>query len=150
MPSETSSFSDNEFDIDLLELSFNLIELSEFESISYFNTIVAKTTDVKTLFTKTEDGFVANYVESEAVIKDMFPTDATLFVMCQVGGRVQPFLQLLDQLGYDMSKVYNIGGWNQLANYKGEVGKYYGYNVSLGIGASSIAYDFSGLTPVAA
>ena len=26
--------------------------------------------------------------------KDLFPKDATLFVMCQVGGRVQPFLTL--------------------------------------------------------
>ena len=62
--------------------------------------------------------------------------------MCQVGGRVQPFLTLLSQYGYDMSNVYNVGGWNQIKdlNDKG------GYNVSLGIAASAITYDFSALT----
>ena len=76
----------------------------------------------------------------------MFPKDATLFVMCAVGGRVQPFLQLLDQLDYDMSKVYNIGGWAQIKD-EADFG---GYQVSLGIPASAITYDFSKLTPVTA
>ena len=134
--------------IDLRDVSegYGAGHIQKFESISYFNTIVAKTTDVKTLYTKTDEGFVANYLESEFVINDMFPKDATLFVMCAVGGRVQPFLQLLDQLDYDMSKVYNIGGWAQIKD-EADFG---GYEVSLGIPASAITYDFSKLTPVAA
>ena len=120
--------------------------IQKFESISYFNTIVSKSADVKTLYTSTEDGFVANYDESESVMNTMFPKDAVLFVMCQGGVRVTPFLQLLDQLGYDMSKIYNVGGWGNVAKAE----NYAGYEVSLGIGASSITYDFSLLTPVAA
>ena len=66
--------------------------------------------------------------------------------MCQVGGRVQPFLKLLAQYEYDMSKVYNVGGWNQLVAKTVE--NYGGYKVSLGIGASAITYNFGDLTPV--
>ena len=68
--------------------------------------------------------------------------------MCQVGGRVQPFLKLLAQYNYDMSKVYNVGGWNQLIATG--VKDYDGYKVSLGIGASAITYNFGDLTPVEA
>ena len=133
------------FDLRDVKEGYGVGHVQGFESVSYFNTIVGTTGQ---LFTKVGDEFVANYEESEAVINNIFPKDATLFVMCQVGGRVQPFLTLLDQLGYDMSKVYNVGGWNQLIATGVE--NYGGYKVSKGIAASAVTYDFSSLTPVAA
>ena len=33
--------------------------------------------------------------------------------MCQSGGRVAQLLQILNAKGYDMSKIYNVGGMGQ-------------------------------------
>ena len=131
------------FDLRDVKEGYGVGHIQKFESVSYFNTIVGTAGQ---LFTKTDDGFVANYEESEAILNDIFPKDATLFVMCQVGGRVQPFLTLLKQYNYDMSKVYNIGGWNQIK----DVADFGGYSVSLGVAAKAVTYDFSALTPVTA
>ena len=37
--------------------------------------------------------------------------------MCQSGGRIKAFMQLLDANGYDMSKIYNVGGMAQYDSY---------------------------------
>ena len=131
------------FDLRDVKEGYGVGHIQGFESVSYFNTIVG---DGEQLFSKTDAGFVARYEESEALLKKIFPTNAKLFVMCQVGGRVQPFLTLLKQCGYNMDNVYNIGGWNQIKDLADKGG----YEVSLGIGASKVEYDFSSLTPVAA
>ena len=131
------------FDLRDVKEGYGVGHIQGFESVSYFNTIVG---DGEQLFSKTDAGFVARYEESEFYLNKIFPKDATLFVMCQVGGRVQPFLTLLAQYGYTMSNVYNVGGWNQVKDLDDKGG----YDVSLGIGASAITYDFSALTPVAA
>ena len=44
------------------------------------------------------------------MLESMFPKNKTLFLMCQSGGRVKTMMQLLDQYGWDMTKVYNVGG----------------------------------------
>lgn len=130
------------FDLRDVSEGYGLGHIQGFETVSYFKTIVGNDNQ---LFSQNEDGtYTARYKESEDVIYDIFPQDATLFVMCQVGGRVQPFLKLLDQLDYDMSKVYNIGGWNQIKDLE----DFGGYGVSLGIAAKAITYDFSTLKPV--
>ena len=130
------------FDLRDVSEGYGLGHIQGFETVSYFKTIVGKDNQ---LFSQNEDGtYTARYKESKDVINDIFPKDATLFVMCQVGGRVQPFLKLLDQLDYDMSKVYNIGGWNQIK----DLADFGGYEVSLGIAAKEITYDFSTLKPV--
>ena len=129
------------FDLRDVKEGYGVGHIQKFESISYFNTIVG---DGEQLFKKEGETFVARYEESESMLNKMFPKDATLFVMCQVGGRVQPFLTLLKQYGYDMAKVYNIGGWNQIKDVKEPA--YAGYNVSLGIAAKAVTYDFSALT----
>jgi rhodanese-related sulfurtransferase len=127
------------FDLRDVKEGYGVGHIQKFESISYFNTIVG---DGEQLFKKEGETFVARYEESESMLNKMFPKDATLFVMCQVGGRVQPFLTLLKQYGYDTSKVYNVGGWNNVNSAE----NYGGYSVSLGVRATSIEYDFSTLT----
>ena len=42
-----------------------------------------------------------------------FPKDKPLFIMCQSGGRVAQLMTLLSKKGYDMSKIYNVGGMGQ-------------------------------------
>ena len=134
------------FDLRDASEGYGVGHVQGFESVSYFKTIVG--TDNQLFYTDADGKYVARYEESVSVLNKIFPKDATLFVMCQVGGRVQPFLKLLAQYEYDMSKVYNVGGWNQLVAKTVE--NYGGYKVSLGIGASAITYNFGDLTPVEA
>ncbi len=60
------------------------------------------------------------YEESDDILKALFPKDKTLFIMCQSGGRVAMLMNILKARGWDMSKVYNIGGMAQYtsAEYK--------------------------------
>lgn len=72
------------------------------------------------LFYKLADGtFVPRYSTSVAALEAMFPKDKTLFLMCASGGRVVTLMQLLDQYGWDMSKVYNVGGMQQYTKERG-------------------------------
>ena len=98
------------FDLRDVSEGYGIGHIQGFESVSYFKVIVGE----GHLFTKTDTGFIANYKESEQIIKDIFPMDAKLFFMCQAGGRVPQLLTLLNQLGYNMDNVYNVGGWNYI------------------------------------
>ena len=131
------------FDLRDVKEGYGVGHIQGFESVSYFNTIVG--TGEQLFYTDADGKYVARYAESETILNDIFPKDATLFVMCQVGGRVTPFLKLLAQYNYDMSKVYNVGGWNQIKDLK----DFGGYDVSLGIKAKNITYNFSSLTVAA-
>lgn len=56
---------------------------------------------------------VATYQESDDMLEVLFPKNKTIFFMCQSGGRVAQLLSLLSAKGYDMSKIYNVGGMGQ-------------------------------------
>ena len=56
------------------------------------------------------------YEESDQMLEALFPKDKILFIMCQSGGRVGMLMNIRAARGWDMSKVYNIGG---LAQYTG-------------------------------
>lgn len=55
------------------------------------------------------------YEESDSILETLFPKDKTLFIMCQAGGRVGMLMDILAARGWDMSKVYNIGGMAQFS-----------------------------------
>lgn len=61
-----------------------------------------------------EDGTVAsatpNYEESMQILEDLFPQDKANFIMCGGAGYAHMMTELLKFLGWDASKVYNIGG----------------------------------------
>lgn len=62
------------------------------------------------------DGEVAratpNYVESELIVDDLFPKDKAVFIMCGGAGYANMMRKLLIYLGWDESRVYNVGaGW---------------------------------------
>ena len=69
------------------------------------------------LFRGTHDAPDAVYDSSLAILNALFPKDKNLMIMCQSGGRVAMLMKILAAEGYDMSKVYNIGG---MAQYTGE------------------------------
>lgn len=58
------------------------------------------------------------YEQSDALLNAIFPKDKTLFIMCEAGGRVTQMMQILDAKGYDMTKVYNVGGVGQYTDPK--------------------------------
>jgi len=68
-----------------------------------------------------EDGAVvsanAKYEESMMVLEELFPKDKAIFLMCGGGGYSGMIKSLLIYIGWDASKLYNVGGnWS----YKGD------------------------------
>lgn len=73
---------------------------------------VGNTYQGKTLFEKKSDGsYVANYVESLRILEDLFPKDKTIFLMCGGGGYSGMLKSMLVALGWDESKIYDVGGY---------------------------------------
>ena len=77
-----------------------------------------------------------------ALLEAMFPKDKTIFLMCQSGGRVAQMMKLMNSLGYDMSKIYNVGGMGQFTDAK--FAPYTTDNAEIVLEAT---YNFEGLTP---
>jgi len=95
----------------------------------------------KQLFYKGEDGrFVPRYATSVATLEALFPKDKTLFIMCQSGGRVVTLMQLLDQFGWNMENVYNVGGMSSYTNEDFAVilGDDYAYTVKTGTATGTV------------
>ena len=53
--------------------------------------------------------FVPNYEESEQIIKEIFPKDKNIIFFSTAGVEATYLMNLLIQLGYDSSKLYNAG-----------------------------------------
>lgn len=117
--------------------------LRNFECIPYFALIFSKTADENTvqLYTGTPAAPVSTYAESDDMLHALIPTDKTIFFMCQSGGRVAQMMQLLEAKGYDMSKIYNVGGMGQFTSK--ELGEFTTNTEEIGLEAT---YSFSGLT----
>lgn len=103
----------------------------------------------KTLFRLDENGnYIANYKESMSILEYIFPKDKTIFLMCGAGGYANFTKQMLGALGWDTSKIYNVGGfWN----YDGKNGISTKIEGSDKCDFSKVAYhniDFDRLTPI--
>lgn len=73
---------------------------------------VGETYTGPTLFTAHSDGsYTANYVESMAILEGLFPKDKVIFLMCGGGGYSGMLRQMLVTLGWDASKIYDVGGY---------------------------------------
>ena len=55
--------------------------------------------------------FSANYEESEDLIRDLFPQDKNILVISTAGVESVYLLNLLEQLGYDPHRLYNVGSY---------------------------------------
>lgn len=83
------------------------------------------------------------YEESDKILELLFPKDQTLFILCQSGGRVAMLMDILAARGWDMSKIYNIGG---MAQYTGR--EYVPYIVdTMELGVEPV-YSVTGLTRI--
>lgn len=83
-----------------------------FEQIPFFGLIYNKeaNADSVQLFGGDTKNPTPMYEESAQLLEELFPRDKNIFFLCQSGGRVAMMMDILKAHGYDMSKVYNIGG----------------------------------------
>lgn len=72
---------------------------------------VGQTYSGATLFTQDGDNYTANYKESMGILEYLFPKDKNIFLMCGGGGYAGMTKNLLVSLGWDESKIYNVGGY---------------------------------------
>jgi rhodanese-related sulfurtransferase len=107
--------------IDLRDFAdYSKKHLRNFECIPYFalifNADADKDPSLPQLFGGTVEEPVPVYEESDEILEALFPKNKVIFLMCQSGGRVNNLMKLLNARGWDMTKVYNIGG---MAQYSG-------------------------------
>ena len=81
------------------------------------------------------------YAESDDLLEVLIPKDKTVFLMCQSGGRVAMCMQILEARGWDMSKIYNVGGMGQFT-----AAEYKPYTVDLLEFKVDAKYSIEGLT----
>ncbi len=73
---------------------------------------VGETYTGPTLFHQHSDGsYTANYEESMEIIEALFPKDKILFLMCGGGGYAGMMKNMLVGLGWEESKIYDVGGF---------------------------------------
>lgn len=122
--------------------------LRNFECIPYFalifNAEACNDASLPQLYGGTVDDPIPVYAESDELLEALFPKGKTIFLMCQSGGRVNNMMKLLAARGWDMSKVYNIGG---MAHYAGV--EYRDIVTDTPEIAITATYAFEGLTRIA-
>lgn len=72
---------------------------------------VGQTYSGETLFTNKNGEYVANYKESMEILESLFPKDKTIFLMCGGGGYSGMMKKMLVSLGWDETKIYDVGGY---------------------------------------
>ena len=66
----------------------------------------------KTLFNQHSDGsYTSNYKESLEILEALFPKNKIIFLMCGGGGYSGMMKNMLVKLGWDESKIYDVGGY---------------------------------------
>lgn len=97
---------------------FEIVPLPYLVNVTGLPEEVGNTYTGKTLFTQDKDGnYEPNYTESLQILKDLFPQDKTIFIMCGGGGYAGMTKQMLVKLGWDADKIYNVGAY---WTYEGE------------------------------
>lgn len=90
---------------------FEVVPLPYLVNVSGLPEEVGETYKGATLFTEKDGVYKANYTESLAILEDLFPKDKYIFLMCGGGGYAGMTKTMLVKLGWDESKIYNVGGY---------------------------------------
>lgn len=96
---------------------FEVIPLPYIIPVTGLPSQVGDTYTGTTLFYNDNGTYIANYKESMDIIKEIFPKDKVIFLMCGGGGYSGMTKNFLVSLGWDADKIYNTGGYWY---YKGE------------------------------
>ena len=121
--------------------------LRNFECIPYFalifNAEACNDASLPQLYGGTVEEPIPVYAESDELLEAFFPKGQTIFLMCQSGGRVNMLMKILSARGWDMSRIYNIGG---MAQYAGA--EYRDLVTDTPEIAITATYSFEGLTRI--
>ena len=90
---------------------FEVVPLPYIMNVTGLPAAVGQTYTGPTLFTEKDGEYTANYRESFDILKDLFPQDKIIFLMCGGGGYAGMMKNLLVSLGWDGSKIYVVGGY---------------------------------------
>ena len=90
---------------------FEVVPLPYLMNVTGLPEAVGNTFTGKTLFTAKDGKYTANYEESMAVLEALFPKDKVIFLMCGGGGYAGMTKAMLVALGWDESKIYDVGGY---------------------------------------
>ena len=90
---------------------FEVVPLPYLVNVSGLPEQVGDTYTGKTLFTNNNGYYTPNYKESLQVLEALFPKDKVIFLMCGGGGYAGMMKNMLVALGWDESKIYNVGGY---------------------------------------
>ena len=91
---------------------FEVVPLPYLAPVSGLPEAVGDTYKGDTLFSVDSEGnYVANYEESLTILQELFPKDKNIFLMCGGGGYAGMTKAMLVSLGWDASKIWNVGGY---------------------------------------
>ena len=91
---------------------FSVIPYPYIVNVSGLPEEVGETYTGKTLFHQHSDGsYTPNYEESMDILEGIFPKDKIIFLMCGGGGYSGMMKNMLVALGWDESKIYDVGGY---------------------------------------
>lgn len=91
---------------------FEVVPLPYLMNVSGLPKEVGETYKGKTLFKAKENNvYIDNYKESMQILEDLFPKDKIIFLMCGGGGYAGMAKNMLVALGWDASKIYDVGGY---------------------------------------
>ncbi|MBR3253372.1 hypothetical protein IKF85_01490 [Candidatus Saccharibacteria bacterium] len=91
---------------------FEVVPLPYLVNVKGLPEEVGETYTGETLYRLHSDGsYTANYEESEAILAALFPKDKVIFLMCGGGGYAGMTKSLLVELGWDETKIYDVGGY---------------------------------------
>lgn len=90
---------------------FEVIPYPMLVNVSGLPEAVGQTYSGPTLFTYSDGKYTANYAESMEILEYYFPKGKTIFLMCGGGGYAGMTKEMLVNLGWDGSKIYNVGGY---------------------------------------
>ena len=115
---------------------FTVVPFPYVANVSGLPEEVGNTYTGTTLFRQHSDGSITpNYEESMDILEALFPKDKVIFLMCGGGGYAGMMKNLLVTLGWDETKIYDVGGyWFYNGNNNVEVKRTNGND--------EIVYDF--------
>lgn len=91
---------------------FEVVPFPYIVNVSGLPEEVGQTYMGKTLFHQHSDGsYSSNYKESMDILEGLFPKDKVIFLMCGGGGYSGMMKKMLVALGWDESKIYDVGGY---------------------------------------
>ena len=90
---------------------FEVVPLPYLLNVTGLPPEVGNTYTGNTLFTVKDGNYTANYEESLQVLEALFPKDKVIFLMCGGGGYAGMTKAMLVALGWDETKIYDVGGY---------------------------------------